>query len=105
MESEELVWEDPPDGNSGGHRKWESLLAPVRAIPGKWARLGPYAKDRAYNVASRISGGKMAGIKSGDFEARACTLEDGNRYVYVRYIGVPKTYDDPVRGEGDAHQG
>lgn len=85
----DYVFEEPPaDPPTPTPRNtaWHRRLDPLRAHPGKWARLnGDYVRT----VASQIRGGHLPGVEPGEFEVKHKRIEEGSDrwHVWVRYVG------------------
>lgn len=87
-----VQWEDPPHrhGGAGVHAEF---FAALREHPGRWARW-PVAKGST-SVVSDVKAGKYLGSAKGEFESVSRTV-DGERRVYVRYVGSSKSKEKPA---------
>lgn len=83
--SEEVVWEDPPNG-PGSSGCWGKLLAPLREHPGRWAKV-KVGNDVVRAEGSNIKRGAYAGIEAGEFEVTSRAVGDGRYALYARYVG------------------
>jgi hypothetical protein len=89
-----LRWEEPPPPKrrtgpreSGGHSRFASLAAELRANPGRWAVIYDGPKQHASGMATHIRMGHVICFSPcGDFDA--VSRQHGDRgLVYARYVG------------------
>lgn len=79
----EVNWGNSPPGTQG---KWSAILDGCRENPGTWCDIGPLPQKTAYNLASRINRGAVAGADRPDeFEATSNVMDDGTYRVWIRY--------------------
>lgn len=84
-----LTWEEPaPDEKRQKFSATSSLVAEMKANPGRWARLGEYERDNsAQYFAKRVNaGGSLWCQPAGSFEATDRRV-NGTAVVYARYVG------------------
>ena len=83
----EIVWEDPSDECRGRPPlKWMPILLAVQERPGEWARIAVCSSPTsAHNTATNIK--RSCRIPAGKWELKSRKAEDGQGYVYARYLG------------------
>jgi hypothetical protein len=86
----EIVFKDPP-AKRPRHGSKPSIgprLAPLRERPGEWGRVFPVPSlSAARTQATRIKHGLYSGIEPAEYEARGAIDDDGEAYVWVRWLG------------------
>lgn len=86
----EIVFEQPPpQKRRRGAPGVSERLLPLRERPGEWARVyGPAIPSNAYVWAARVRKGQhFPGIVAGDYETVAREGDDGEWFVWARYVG------------------